>query len=66
MRIMTPKQIKELRERLGLSRTEFAARLGLTESAIHYWEHGERKPSGTALTLMRMLEEGSLAKANGK
>ena len=38
--------IRQLREALGLTRAEFAARLGTTERTIYRWEAGETEPQG--------------------
>lgn len=36
--------MKELRERKGLTREEVAARLGKSESTIRFWENGRNTP----------------------
>ena len=36
--------IKQLREKHGLSRKEFAEQLGLTEFDVLQWEQGDRLP----------------------
>jgi transcriptional regulator with XRE-family HTH domain len=38
-------QIRALREGLGLSQAEFAARLGVTKQAVSRWETGLSEPS---------------------
>jgi putative transcriptional regulator len=58
---MTPNEIRALRERLGLSRADFAGRLGVTERAVHFWEAGRRTPGGATLILL-----ANLAKASSK
>lgn len=40
-----PSRIAELRERAGLSRVEFAARVGVNPQTIGYLERGEYNPS---------------------
>jgi len=44
MLMLTPQQIRQLRETLGLTATEMAFRLGVGENAIRKWEAGSRHP----------------------
>jgi DNA-binding transcriptional regulator YiaG len=37
---------KEIRERAGLSRSELARLIGVTQPAVSRWESGERTPTG--------------------
>lgn len=39
-------RITRARQLSGLSKTEFAARLGVSLRAVSYWENGEREPRG--------------------
>ena len=39
-----------------MSQKEFALRFGLSQSALRHWEHGERQPSGAALTLLNVID----------
>lgn len=41
-------QIKEIRNRLGLTQEKFAARLGVTFPTVNRWENGRTKPSPLA------------------
>lgn len=43
---MDAADIKALRERLGLSQMEMAARLGTTLTTVYRWEKGQRSPTG--------------------
>ena len=43
---ITPEQIIELRRRLGLNQTAFAALVGCTQAAVSMWEEGLRTPTG--------------------
>lgn len=45
----TPRLIRELRERTGLTQEKFAAKLGVTFPTINRWENGRAKPSPLAL-----------------
>ena len=54
-------QLKRHRERLGLTLTAMAKRLGVVESTLCRWEAGERVPAGAHLTrveavLMRVAD----------
>jgi len=42
-------KLKHLRESLGLTQYEFSKRVGLSQPAIHQFEHGKRYPSIHAL-----------------
>ena len=52
---MTPKQVKKLREKLGLLQRELAVKLGVSTRTVQGWENG-RRPHGSAAKLMRALE----------
>lgn len=43
-----------IREHLNLSREQFAALIGVSERTVEGWEQGRRRPSGPALTLLRV------------
>lgn len=42
---MTPKQIKTLRKKLGLTQHELASILGISERMMRYWETDTGKPN---------------------
>ncbi len=42
---LTPLAVKSLREDLGLSKSEFAAKLGVSYNSVFNWESAETKPS---------------------
>lgn len=50
-----PNPITATRQRCGLSETEFAKALHITPRTLKQWEQGERKPSGTAATLLKIV-----------
>jgi DNA-binding transcriptional regulator YiaG len=64
MNMFTGKKIRELRERLGLSRTQLAARLGVTEGAVWKWEADQQHPRWTSLVKLNEMEAEE-AKKNG-
>lgn len=54
----TGKRIRNLRERLGLTQTEMAERLGYTSYVmVSNLERGVRDPSGPAQKLLDVLEQ---------
>ena len=48
--------IKEVREKTGLTQAEFAARLHISARTLQNWEQGRRYPTGPAATLIRLLD----------
>ena len=59
-----------VRLKLGLSQSEFARLLSIPRRTIQEWEQERRKPTGAALTLLRIVEsapeavKGILAQSN--
>ncbi len=47
-------QVRGLRERFGLSQTQFAALLGISPGTLRNWEQGRRSPEGAARVLLRV------------
>ena len=41
-------QVAEIRERMGLSQTDLAELVGVTQPAVAAWEAGRRRPTGAA------------------
>ena len=55
---MTSTEFRAIRDRLGLSQAELAARLGMTQPMVSRIERGEREPTnqqGAAILLLREL-----------
>ena len=48
--------IKEVREKAGLSQVEFASRLHISARTLQNGEQGRRYPTGPAATLIRILD----------
>lgn len=57
---LQPAQIKQLREQAKISQAVFAAYLNTSVSTVQKWEIGEKKPSGTALKLLNLVERNGL------
>lgn len=47
---------KSVREKLGLSQSQFAALIGISPRTLQNWEQGHRRPEGTARALLRVAE----------
>src|SRR5687767_2947283 len=48
--------VREIRRRLGLTRTEFAGRFGLDGRAVQDWEQGRRRPDRAARVLLAVID----------
>lgn len=62
---MTSPEFRQIRHALGLSQTELAAKLGMTQPMVSRIERGAREPTnqqGAAIMLLREL----LTKEEGK
>jgi DNA-binding transcriptional regulator YiaG len=57
--------VRAVRDRLGLTQLEFAARFGLDLDAVQNWEQGRTKPDRNARILLRVIatEPGAVEKA---
>lgn len=44
--------VKTVREKTGLTQTQFAATFGISLGTLRHWERGDRKPQGPALVLL--------------
>lgn len=42
---LTPEQIRQLRERLALSRQDLAQQLGVAKRTVEFWEQGRGIPN---------------------
>ncbi len=56
----TPKRIKELRLRLGLTQTEAAQRVEASMRSWQRWEAGVETPDRCHLRLIQLLNDGKL------
>lgn len=57
-RSMSPGQITRLRRRkLAVSQAVFARLMNTAPQTVHAWEQGRNKPSGSALRLLRLVDE---------
>lgn len=47
--------VAETRHKAGLSQHQFAKTLGISVNTLKSWEQGQRKPSGAAQALLKLL-----------
>jgi putative transcriptional regulator len=52
---MAESSVREIRERLGMSQTRFAATFGFSVSTLRKWEQGSRHPEKPAEILLAVI-----------
>jgi putative transcriptional regulator len=57
---LEPAQIKKIRESTNVSQAVFAAILNTSLSTVQKWEIGQKRPTGTALKLLHLVQKGGL------
>jgi putative transcriptional regulator len=57
---LRPEQIKKIREASRVSQAVFARLLNTSLSTVQKWEIGQKKPTGTALKLLHLVQERGL------
>ena len=57
---LEPDQIKHIREASKVSQAVFARLLNTSLSTVQKWEIGQKRPTGTALKLLRLVEKRGL------
>jgi len=50
--VFEPEEIREIREKLHKSQSEFADMIGVSVSTLQNWEQGRRQPEGPARALL--------------
>ena len=50
-------EIKNIRKSINVSQSVFAKLLNVSASSIRQWEQGHRKPSGSAVILLELLQK---------
>ena len=53
--MIQPLDIKNIRDRLGLTQEQFAALLGIRVRTLRNWEQGRRVPEGPARVLLQAV-----------
>lgn len=57
---LEPAEIKRIRESALVSQAVFARLLNTSLSTVQKWEIGQKKPAGTALKLLRLVQKRGL------
>ncbi|AVO42538.1 helix-turn-helix domain-containing protein [Simplicispira suum] len=57
---LRPEQIKQIRENSRVSQAVFARLLNTSTSTVQKWEIGQKRPTGTALKLLHLVQERGL------
>jgi putative transcriptional regulator len=58
---LKPEEIRDIRERENVSQVVFANYLNVSKSIVSQWERGEKRPSGTSLKLLSIVEKKGLS-----
>jgi putative transcriptional regulator len=58
---LAPQAIKQIRETSHVSQAVFAAMLNTSVSTVQKWEIGQKRPTGTALKLLHLVQTKGLA-----
>ncbi len=51
----SPIDVKDIRNKVGMSQSEFASSFGISVSTLRHWERGDRSPQGPALVLLNVV-----------
>lgn len=57
---LAPEQIKQIREASRVSQAVFARLLNTSLSTVQKWEIGQKRPTGTALKLLHLVQQRGL------
>jgi putative transcriptional regulator len=57
---LQPEDIKKIREKSRVSQAVFAALLNTSVSTVQKWEIGQKRPTGTALKLLHLVQKRGL------
>ena len=57
---LQPAEIKQIRETSHVSQAVFAALLNTSVSTVQKWEIGQKRPTGTALKLLHLVQKRGL------
>jgi putative transcriptional regulator len=55
------RRVREIRERLGFSQSEFAHEFGLGLRSLQEWEQARRLPDAAVMTYLRVIERNPKA-----
>jgi putative transcriptional regulator len=54
--VIRPSGIRDIRERISLSQSEFAQLIGVSVKTLQNWEQARRRPTGPAAALLSIIE----------
>ena len=54
--VVAEADVRAVRAKLGLSQDGFAATFGVSAKTVRKWEQGERRPTGAARVLLKVIE----------
>jgi putative transcriptional regulator len=57
---LSPSKIRKIREQSRVSQAVFAALLNTSVSTVQKWEIGQKRPTGTALKLLHLVQKRGL------
>ena len=57
---LSPSKIKKIRKTSHVSQAVFAALLNISVSTVQKWEIGQKRPTGTALKLLHLVQKRGL------
>jgi len=60
VRVLTPQEIRQIRERERISQPVFARYLNVSKNLVSDWERGVKKPGGPALRLLTVVQKRGL------
>lgn len=58
--VLTPDEIREIREREHLSQPVFARYLNVSRNLVSDWERGKKQPGGPALKLLTVVKKAGI------
>jgi len=60
IQVMSPEEIRELRDRERLSQPVFARYMNVSKNLVSDWERGVKKPGGPALRLLAVVKKNGI------
>lgn len=61
VKFLSPNEIREIREKENFSQAVFASYLNVSSNLVSEWERGVKKPSGTALKLLSLVQHKGIS-----
>ena len=49
--------VKQIRQKVGMTQMAFAITFGISLGTLRHWERGDRRPHGSALALLKIIEK---------